>query len=231
MVSFDLSLSANIKKLFEILAFHRSFILLCTSCARGFDLERKDNKTVNTAKKTPHHDRKSKRNFWILFLSERYFFGCFLSIEREVETSFRSVVFLGDRSKKKRLNVKTYSWNELLLSLVGSHYMEPEFDGQNRKNIKIVIARRVNGDFWWNSKNTKTEHFQKRTIQMGPCVGPPNTPTFYCPQPNDIIFVIVDKTIITYHSGDFWRYFLTQRREIFQVSVYNLQRKRNLKKF
>lgn len=47
-LSDDLSLSANFEKLFEILAFHRSFILLCgtcTSCARGFDLEKNTTKT------------------------------------------------------------------------------------------------------------------------------------------------------------------------------------------
>lgn len=96
--------------------------------------KKKHNKTVNTAKKT-HHNQKKQEKFLDSVFYQRVFSVVFLvDRARGVGTSFRSVIFLGDRSKKKRPNVKTYSCYR---SGVDSHYMEPEFDGRNRNKISL----------------------------------------------------------------------------------------------
>lgn len=67
---------------------------------------RKDNKTVNTWTKNRHTTtKKYKRNFWILFFIRELFFGCFR--RSPCWNEFVGLdLFLGDRSKKKRLKCK-----------------------------------------------------------------------------------------------------------------------------
>lgn len=142
----DLSLSTNFQKLFEILAFRRSFILLCgtcTSCARGFDLEKKDNKTVNTAKKTHQQPKKDTREISGFCFYQRVIFWLFF-VDRRIGTRFVRIFFWEIDRRRRDWNVKKHSWKQTAVIAGCSHYMEPEFGGQK---IKFVIGG-VNGDFF-----------------------------------------------------------------------------------
>lgn len=119
----------NFQKLFKILTFHVSFILLH---ARTWS--RKNNKTVNTKneEKTAEEKPDEQEKFLgSVFSSES--FGC------GVETSFSS--FWRSRLEKKRPKLRR--------ELLSSHFVEPELD----KKIKLIIQRRqitiklVNGAF------------------------------------------------------------------------------------
>lgn len=90
----DLSLSVSFQKLFEILEFHVSFILLCKLRARTWSTGRreekspkKNNKTVNTNKTPPKREKFLDSD---VFLSESFWRNKFCSATIEEEADSRT---------------------------------------------------------------------------------------------------------------------------------------------
>lgn len=107
----------------------RSLLYYCTSCSRGFDLSKKNNKTVSTEETKNNEDQKSRE------ISGLFFIRLFSSVLKQV-----SLVWSRHQTKKKR----SMERHERLLS---SHHMEPEFDSKTKILIKLGIHQMLNEDF------------------------------------------------------------------------------------